>query len=304
MPAPHSNRYSWLAAGILFAALWGSASTATKLGLTVAQPLVISVIRFGMAAAIMLLVSHGIRKQRLPRGKEWKLITIYGLLNITIYLGCYVVAMQKVTAGIGALAVAANPVFISFLSVFFLKKKLSALIIFSLIICSAGVVCASWPLFAGATVTTGGLLLLLFSMLSYSVAAIYFSSQNWNGLSLYTINGWQTLLGGLFLLPVTLFFYKPSANHFDRTFWYAVSWLAVPVSIFAVQLWLWLLRQNPVRAGLWLFLCPPFGFALAAWIMKDVISVYTIVGVLLVSGGLLLSKINFEKKAPMVDTTK
>lgn len=301
MPFPKHSRYSWLATGTLFAALWGSASTATKLGLTVAQPLVISVIRFGIAAAIMLFVSHFISRQRLPRGKEWKQLIIYGLLNITVYLGCYVVAMQEVTAGIGALAVATNPVFISFLSAFFLKKKLTPPILFSLVICSAGVVCASWPLFAGATVTAAGLLILLFSMLSYSVAAIYFSSQNWNGLSLFTINGWQTLLGGLFLLPVTLFFYKSSANHFESNFWYSVLWLAVPVSIFAVQLWLWLLRQNPVRAGLWLFLCPPFGFALAAWIMKDVISTYTIVGVLLVSGGLLLSRIRFSKKKIILD---
>ncbi|MBK6936152.1 MAG: DMT family transporter [Chitinophagaceae bacterium] len=302
MSIPKHNRYSWLAAGILFAALWGSASTATKLGLTVAQPLVISIVRFGIAAAIMLLVSHGIRKQRLPRGKEWKQITIYGLLNITIYLGCYVVAMQKVTAGIGALAVATNPVFISFLSVFFLKKELTSSLIISLTICSAGVICASWPLFADATVTAAGLLILLFSMLSYSVAAIYFSSQSWSGLSLFTINGWQTLLGGLFLLPVMVFFYEPSANHFETNFWYSVIWLAVPVSIFAVQLWLWLLRQNAVRAGLWLFLCPPFGFALAAWIMKDVISTYTIVGALLVSGGLLLSRINFWKKTKLDNT--
>ena len=105
----------WLAAGILFAALWASASTATKIGLESAQPLVIAVIRFGIAAIIMLLIAHGIQKNRLPRPQEWKQIAVYGLLNITIYLGLYVVAMQTITAGIGALAVATNPVFISFL---------------------------------------------------------------------------------------------------------------------------------------------------------------------------------------------
>ena len=296
-----NKRYTWLAAGLLFAALWASASTATKLGLAVAQPLVIAVVRFGSAAAIMLFVAHLVQKQRLPAGKEWKQIAIYGLLNITIYLGCYVIAMQTVTAGIGALATATNPVFISFLSVFFLKKPLKGSVILSIIVCTAGVVCAAWPLFDGAAVTTKGLLILLFSMLSYSVAAIYFSSRQWNGLSLFVINGWQTLLGGLFLLPFTLFFYKGEANHFDRTFWYAVGWLAIPVSIFAVQLWLWLLQTNAVRAGLWLFLCPLFGFIFAAWWMKDAISVYTIAGVLLVIGGLLLSKINTPKSEIVFD---
>ena len=135
-------------------------------------------------------------------------------------------------------------------------------------------------------------------MLCYSVAAIYYSSKNWNGLSLLTINGWQTLFGGLFLLPFTLIFYKKDQNHFTQTFWLSVAWLAIPVSIIAVQLWLWLLSVNPVRAGLWLFLCPLFGFFFAAWWMNDVISIYTVIGVALVITGLLLSKINTPKNDP------
>jgi drug/metabolite transporter (DMT)-like permease len=296
-----NTRVKWLLAGTLFAALWASAATATKIGLTVAQPLVIAVVRFATAAAIMLMIAHVIKRSRLPVGKEWKQLAIYGLLNITIYLGFYVVAMQTVSAGIGALAIATSPVYISFLSVFFLKTKLTRAVISAIIVCIAGVVCAAWPLFDDATVTTKGLLILLFSMLSYSVAAIYFSARQWNSLSLFTINGWQTLLGGLFLLPFTLFFYRDDANHFDKTFWLSVGWLAIPVSIVAVQLWLRLLQKNAVRAGLWLFLCPLFGFVFAAWLTHDVISIYTVTGVILVVVGLLLSKIDRRKNEVVFD---
>ena len=290
-----TTKFRWFIGGLLFAALWASASTATKIGLAVAQPLVIALMRFGVASSIMLLVSHAIKKYRLPQGKEWNQLFVYGLLNITIYLGCYVIAMQTVTAGIGALAVATNPVFISFLSAFFLKKNLSAPVILAIIICTAGVVCAAWPLFDEAVVTTQGLTILLFSMLSYSVGAIYFSAKNWGGLHLLTINGWQTLLGGIMLLPFTVFFYKDELNHFNETFWSCVLWLAIPVSIAAVQLWLWLLKTNAVKAGLWLFLCPLFGFVFAAWLMKDSISLYTIAGVAMVITGLLISQ-KKEKK--------
>lgn len=296
-----NGKVKWLVAGTLFAALWASAATATKIGLTVAQPLVIAVVRFGMAAFIMLLIAHGLQRSRLPTGKEWKQIAIYGLLNITIYLGLYVIAMQDVSAGIGALAIATNPVYISFLSVFILKKKMTPAILVAIVICMAGVVCAAWPLFAEATVTTKGLLILLLSMLSYSAGAIYFSARQWNGLSLFAINGWQTLTGGLFLLPFTLFFYKGEANQFTKTFWGSVGWLVLPVSIIAVQLWLWLLQTNAVRAGLWLFLCPLFGFVFAAWLTNDKISLYTIVGMVLVIGGLLLSKVNARKNEVVFD---
>jgi drug/metabolite transporter (DMT)-like permease len=80
-----------------------------------------------------------------------------------------------------------------------------------------------------------------------------------------------------------------------------VAWLSVPVSIFAVQLWLWLLQVNAVRAGLWLFLCPLFGFMIAAWLLKDEISWYTIAGVFMVIVGLLLSKLNNKRNEVVFD---
>ncbi|MEO9210578.1 MAG: EamA family transporter, partial [Ginsengibacter sp.] len=253
----------------MFAFLWSSAATATKTGLVVAQPLVIAQMRFAIAGIIMLFFAHFIFSMRLPSGKEWKQIIIYALLNITIYLGCYVIAMQEVTAGVGALSIATNPVFISFLSVIFLKKKLKATVILALILGTLGVLYASWPLIQDSAITVKGLLLLLFSMLSYSVGQIYFSAKEWNNLSILTINGWQTMIGGILLLPFTIFSYKGIDNHYGLVFWASVLWLAIPVSIFAVQLWLWLLRKNTIKAGLWLFLCPVFGFAIAAPILND-----------------------------------
>lgn len=284
------KQYSWFLAGLTFAIFWASASTATKIGLMVAQPMVIATLRFALAAVIMLFITHGVQKNRLPKGREWIQIGIYGALNISIYLGLYIVAMQEVTAGIGALAVAINPVLISFFSVFFLNKKLTLTLILALCICSIGVVCAALPLFAHSTVTPWGLSILFVSMLSYTAAALYFSAKKWGDLSLLTINGWQTGIGGMLLLPFVIFFYKDELNHYNLTFWGSVLWLAIPVSIGAVQLWLWLLKTNAVRAGLWLFLCPLFGFIIAAFLAGEHISVYTFAGVALVLLGLFFAR--------------
>ena len=204
--------------------------------------------------------------------------------------------MQHVTAGVGALAIATNPLFISFSSLFFLKKKLKSEVFVALLLGTLGVLIASWLLLKDASVTVSGLILLLFSMVSYSAGAIYFSAKKWNNLSILTINGWQTMLGGIFLLPFTLFEYSNKANHFDLKFWGGTLWLAIFVSIFAIQLWLWLLKRNAVKAGLWLFLCPVFGFAIAAVLLKDVISSYTVVGVVLVMIGLFLSQREAKQK--------
>lgn len=279
----------------MFAILWASASTATKIALEVSQPLVIAQVRFAVAGIIMIFLAHVFSSKKLPSGKEWKQITIYGLLNITIYLGCYVIAMQHITAGVGALAIATNPLFISFSSLFFLKKKLKGEVFIALILGTAGVVVASWPLLKDASITASGLILLLFSMLSYSAGAIYFSAKNWNNLSILTINAWQTTIGGILLLPFTIIAFRGNDNHFNFKFWSGTLWLAIFVSIFAIQLWLWLLKKNTVKAGLWLFLCPLFGFAIAALILKDTISGFTIAGVALVMVGLLLAQRDIKK---------
>lgn len=284
----------------MFALLWASASTATKIALDSSQPLVIAQVRFAVAGIIMLFFAHVLLKQKLPKGIEWKQIIIYGLLNITIYLGCYVIAMQHVTAGVGALAIATNPLFISFSSVFFLKKKLKSEIFVALLLGTLGVLIASWPLLKDASVTVSGLILLLFSMVSYSAGAIYFSVKKWNNLSIVTINGWQTMIGGILLLPFTLYEYRGNKNYFDLKFWGGTLWLAIFVSIFAIQLWLWLLKKNAIKAGLWLFLCPVFGFAIAAVILSDVISAYTVIGVLSVMIGLFLSQRDARQKEEVV----
>lgn len=285
-----AQNLSWIAAGLLFSIFWASASTATKIGLGVVEPLVLAVIRFGIAACIMLIYAHAIRAYRFPKINEWRGIAIYGILNISIYLGCYVIAMQEVTASIGALATATNPIFISLMSVFFLSKKLTWKIGLSLLICIIGVVCAAWPNLGEASVTVRGLLLLMFSMVSYSVGAIWIAGRKWEGLSLITINGWQTLIGGIVLLPFALFFLHPETDHLDIHFWGAVFWLAIPVSIFASQLWLWLLKINAVKAGFWLFLCPLFGALIAAMFLHESISVYTLIGIVLVICGLLIAR--------------
>ncbi|NML19893.1 EamA family transporter [Pseudoflavitalea sp. G-6-1-2] len=275
-------------AGVAFAFLWASAAAATKLGLKSAQPFVICVARFFLAGVIMLFISHGILRKRLPSGKEWKQLAIYGFLNIALYLGLYVVAMQNVSAGLSSMSIATNPVLISLISALLFRQRIKAATWISLLLCSLGVLIAAYPLLQSSFATPTGLIILFCSMLSYSIGVLYFSKQQWNDLDVITINGWQTLLGGIFILPFAAFTYDSSLNHFDLRFTGSILWLAIPVSIVAVQIWLFLLRDNPVKASFWLFLCPVFGYLIANVVMQEPISVYTVTGLALVIGGLYL----------------
>ncbi|RPD39363.1 DMT family transporter [Chitinophaga barathri] len=288
MPTTGAPKGKLILAGITFAFLWASASAATKVGLSAVQPLTLFVPRFFIASAIMLLISHAGMKKRLPRGKEWIQVAVYGLFNISLYLGIYVVGMQETSAGLGALATATNPVFISLLSAIWLRKPLRPLTILSLTLCLGGIAVAAWPLIAGSYATPLGLGLVLLSMVAYSIGSIYFSASNFSDLHIFTINGWQTFFGGLFLLPVMIGWYDPSLNDFNLTWLLATLWLIGPVSMLAVLLWLFLLKDNPVKASFWLFLCPVFGFAISAVLMHEPLSLFTLAGVALVVLGLFL----------------
>lgn len=283
-----NRRIQLILAGVTFAFLWASAAAATKLGLGAVQPFVLFVPRFFLAAGIMLFISHLVMKKRLPRGKEWKQVAVYGLFNISLYLGIYVLGMTEVSAGLGALATATNPVFISLMSTFWLRKPLQPVTVVSLVLCLAGIGVAAWPLLDGSYATPWGVGLVLLSMVTYSIGAIYFSVSKWDDLHIFTINGWQTLFGGLFLLPVMIGWYDPSRNDFNLVWLLNTLWLVGPVSMLAVLLWLFLLKDNPVKASFWLFLCPVFGFAISAALMHEPLSVYTFAGVMLVVAGLWL----------------
>jgi probable blue pigment (indigoidine) exporter len=282
------HRTRLIIAGIVFAILWASASAATKIGLQTAQPFVIAVTRFFIAATIMLFVSHVILNERLPQQKEWKQVTIYAVLNISIYLGVYVLAMMNVSAGLGTLSVGTNPVLISLITAVWLKQPIKRTTIISLFLCSAGILVAAYPLLKASYATPLGLTLLITSMLAYSIGAVYYSKTQWNGLHILVINGWQTLIGGIFLLPLLFVYYDHEKNLYNIQTIGSIVWLAIPVSIGAVQLWLYLLKDNPVRASFWLFLCPVFGFAIAAIMLKEPISLDTFIGVALVISGLYI----------------
>ena len=273
-------------AGILFAALWASASAATKFGVQSADPLILANVRFFIAGGLMLTYAYGFQRNNpRPYGIEWRQLAIFALLNTTIYLGAYVLAMKQVSAGIGSLAVATNPLFITLMSAVWLRRPLRWFEGVGLVLGLLGVSVATYPLLQNSYATIPGLLILLAGMVAVSAATVYYARINWR-LPDVVINGWQVMLGGCMLLPITLLTANFAETQFDARFWLSAGWLIGPVSIAALQLWFYLIRLDAVRASLWLFLCPVFGFLYAYLLLGEPISGYTVVGTVLVIVGL------------------
>lgn len=233
-----------------------------------------------MAGVLLLLFSVVKRDRWQPLPSEWIPLTIFGLFNTALYLGIFIIALQEVTAGITALALALNPLLISVFSSLWLKRPVKTKEWISIIVGMIGVGVATYPLLQNGFATTWGISLLITSMIMYSLGAVYYSSVTWK-LSRITINGWQVFIAGLLLLPITLL-WEGEKTVYDTRFWLSVAWLVIPVSIGAVQLWLSLLKTDTVRASLWLFLCPVFGLFYSSWLLDEPFTTYTLAGTMIV----------------------
>jgi drug/metabolite transporter (DMT)-like permease len=260
--------------------LWASASIAGKFGILSAEPLTLFTIRFLLAGFILLAYAAIARKWQMPTSKEWIQLTIFGAFNTTLYLGIFIIALSEVAAGITALMLALNPLIISLLSSLWIKRPVAQREWFSIVLGMIGVSIATYPLLENGYATVFGITLLVISMLTYSIGSVYYASVKWT-LDRTVINGWQVLIGGLLLLPFTLIF-EGGGTTFDLTFWLSIAWLIIPVSIGAVQLWLYLLKEDAVKASLWLFVCPIFGLLYSTWLLDEPFTFYTAGGALLV----------------------
>jgi len=277
--------------GLLFSILWASAAVATKIGVQVAEPFILASVRLLIAGILMLVYAYFLTpgKHAFPQGGQWRYLIIFALLNTTIFLGAFVLAMQQVSAGIGSLSTATNPLLITLLAAMWLRRSLRWYEIVGILIGITGVILATYPLLQNSYATIPGLIILMVGMVSVSAATVYYARVNWN-LAPIVVNGWQVFLGGLLLSPVTLLATDFSATQWNNQFWGSVLWLIGPVSILALQLWFYLVRQDPVRASLWLFLCPIFGFIFSWALLGEPITGYTYAGTAMVIAGLILAQ--------------
>jgi probable blue pigment (indigoidine) exporter len=279
-----SSDLKFILFGVIFAIFWSSASVAAKIGVQTMEPLMLFQIRFFVAGIILLIYSYFYEEWRWPNKQEWKALAIFGFLNITLYLSFFVLAIKEVAAGIGSLSTSLSPLFMSIIGGVIFSKKIKRIHYLGLTFGLLGVYIAVIPLLQNAHATTKGLIFLLISMISYSLAAIYFAEKKWT-LPRFAINGWQVLIGGILMLPLTLFLQEKKVI-FNLSNIASIVWLILPVSILAVNIWLRLIRIDAVKASFYLFLCPIFGFIFSSIILKEPFTYYTFIGLILVLVGL------------------
>ncbi|MED4241010.1 DMT family transporter [Priestia megaterium] len=285
--------------GILFTILWASGAVSVKFGLLSAPPLIMGTIRFLLAGGLLLLYIYFFKKgtYRMPHKKEWKTLILLGLFNTSLYLGCGFWALQTVSSGFFNLAVVINPFLVALLSSILMKRSIQKKEWIGMIFSTIGLIIATYPLLEHSHSTWSGLLLLIIGMVSMAIGSVYFQKQKLELPSL-VINAWQVLFGGVILIlpSIILEFNKPFILDLNLIMY--LVWSVLGVSIFAMILWFYLLKQDAVKANIWLFLTPIAGYFLSSTLLGEEVTIYDILASLFVFTGLYLSG-NFRlNKAP------
>ncbi|MGE7667200.1 DMT family transporter [Ureibacillus composti] len=289
--------------GLLFTILYASGAVVMKFGIYSAPPLTLSTIRFITAGLLLLLYLYGFQKGKypVPNIKEFKVLFWLGLLNTSIFLGFGLLALKSVSSGIFNLFIPINPFLFALLAMLFMGQSIRLKEWGGMVVSFVGLFVATYPSLAGSQSSIGGILLIIFAMVAMAVGSLIYKKVDLQ-LPTIVVNTWQVIIGGLILLIPTLILESGEPVNIDIHFIGYLLWSVFALSIFNVNLWFYLLKKDAIKANNWLLLNPVAGYILAAIFLGEPITIYAVIGTIIVLLGLYISG-SFRVKPTKNDTT-
>ncbi|MGG4108375.1 DMT family transporter [Paenibacillus lautus] len=293
--------------GLLFTVLYSSGAIIMKIGLLSASPLTLATLRFLIAGVLLLVFIYGFRKGKypLPNKREWGVLLLLGLLNTSLFVGLGNLALRTISAGIFNLFLPINPFVFALFSLIFMGKNIRAKEWMGMAVSAIGLFIATYPSLANSHASLSGILLLVLAMVSMAVGSLVFKKANLQ-LPNLVINAWQVFIGGMIIMIPALFLESGNPVNVDVHLVEYLIWSVFGLSIFSMGLWFYLLKQDAVKANNWLLLNPVAGYILAAIILGEPLTWYSVVATIVVLFGLYLSG-NFrikQTKGKMIEQTE
>lgn len=283
--------------GILFTVLYASGAVVMKFGIQSAPPLTLSTTRFIIAGLLLLLFLYGFQKGKypMPNRKEFKVLFWLGLLNTSIFLGFGLLALKTVSSGIFNLFIPINPFLFALLAMIFMGHSIRLREWGGMGVSVVGLVVATYPLLAKGHSSIEGILLIVFAMVAMAFGSLIYKKADLQ-LPTIVVNTWQVIIGGVILLIPTLILESGEPISIDFHFISYLLWSVFALSIFNVNLWFYLLKKDAIKANNWLLLNPIAGYILAAIFLGEPITLYAVIGTVIVLLGLFISG-SFRVKA-------
>ena len=272
-------------AGLAFALIWSSAFTSARIIVADAPPILSLSLRFLISGLIGIALARFLGQTwRLTPG-QWRATVVFGLCQNALYLGLNFVAMQTVEASLASIIASTMPLAVGLAGWVMFRERLSALGVLGLCAGAGGV-----ALIMGARMQAGadfyGIALCFIAVASLTVATLMVRGAS-SGGNLLMIVGLQMLVGAGFLVIPGLMFDQSEVTWSVKLV-LAFSYTVLMPGLVATFIWFWLVQRiGAVKAATFHFLNPFFGVLIAAVLLGETLSVWDIVGVVIIMAGIL-----------------
>lgn len=254
-------------APILFVFLWSTGFIMTKYGMPYAEPLTFLAVRMVLVVAIFCIIAVVLRPPW-PNAIETAHSAVAGLLVHGLYLGGVFVALSEgVPAGISALIAGLQPVLISTIANRWLGERVTPLQWFGLALGMIGVLLVlndRTILVAGSVI---GWIASFLSLIGITLGALY--QKRYCGAIDWRSGNLIQYVAAAILFAAGAFVFETRIIQWTGEFIFALVWLVVVLSIFAIALMYWLIRRVSATQVASLFYLVPTVTALFAWILFD-----------------------------------
>jgi drug/metabolite transporter (DMT)-like permease len=279
--------------GLAFAVMWSSAFTSARIIVAAAPPVSALALRFLISGLLGVLIARALGQSWRLTPAQWRATIIFGICQNALYLGLNFVAMQTVEASLAAIIASSMPLLVGLASWAIFGERIGALGFAGLVAGVIGVAIIMGSRLQGGAdlygiaLCIGGVIALAFATLSVRGAT--------SGGNFLMIVGLQMLVGSLVLGVV---------GAATETIEIAWSWQLVAAFAYttlipglaATLVWFWLVnRIGAIKAATFHFLNPFLGVAIAALILGEALGLWDIVGVLIVTAGILAVQLSRQK---------
>lgn len=275
-----------LGAATLAVVIWSSAFAGIAYGLKVFTPAELSLLRFSIASAILVVpVASGWIK--LPPLRDWPLVLALGFVGISLYQLTLGYAMTRISVGAAAVVIALAPGVTAALAALRLGERISKATMIGLGIAFGGVLLIT----VGAGRQVRFEPMTLFALVAVFATSIYFVFQK-PLLARTSAVGFTVasiFAGTLGLVPFGLDLPAKIANVPAAQLW-SVAYLGVGPTIVGYLLWNFALSRAPAsKVSSFLYVQPLVASAIAWVCLGQVPSVLTAIGGLFAIGGVVLT---------------
>jgi drug/metabolite transporter (DMT)-like permease len=189
------------AIGMTFA--FGLSFVATKTALRGFEPLLLALLRFALAGAILWVVWR-LRpvRERVTR-RELGRLALVGFVSLTVYFSFENTGIARTSASEAAILIAAIPIFVALLNALTLRERTGGRQWAGILLSFGGIVALVFAVGAAPGGSLTGNLLVLAASLSAAVYSILARRLLVSRSALF-VTAWQNLFGALFMAPLAL----------------------------------------------------------------------------------------------------